>query len=145
MAVLIDTNILLRSSQRVQPRSVIAARATNILDSKNEDLVVLPQNIVEFWAVATRPLSVNGLGLTVNQTILEVNRLSLLFELLPEVPVHGEWLRLVTKYQVLGKNVHDARLVAAMIVNGIDSILTFNVPDFARYSEIKALDPALVT
>lgn len=145
MAVVIDTNMLLRSSQRVHPQSAIAARATNILDSKNEDLVVLPQNIVEFWAVATRPLSVNGLGLTVNQTILEVNRLSLLFELLPEVPIHDEWLRLVTKYQVLGKNVHDARLVAAMIVNGIDSILTFNVPDFARHSEIKALDPALVT
>jgi hypothetical protein len=32
-----------------------------------------------------------------------------------------------------------------MIVHGVDQMLTFNVPDFARYAEIHALDPALVT
>lgn len=45
------------------------------------------------------------------------------------------------RYRVLGKNVHDARLVAAMAVYGVRDILTFNGPDFARYAEISVLDP----
>jgi hypothetical protein len=33
------------------------------------------------------------------------------------------------------------RLVAAMLVHGITHILTFNTKDFARYSEIIAVNP----
>ncbi len=46
------------------------------------------------------------------------------------------------KYQVIGKNAHDTRLVAAMIVHGIPRILTFNTTDFQRYQEITAISPA---
>jgi hypothetical protein len=46
----------------------------------------------------------------------------------------------VAGYQVSGKNAHDARLVAAMLVHGIESILTFNTQDFFRYGEIRVLD-----
>lgn len=50
----------------------------------------------------------------------------------------------MTHYSVSGKNAHDARLVAAMRVHGIDSILTFNAQDFVRYTEIRVLDAAKV-
>ena len=40
-----------------------------------------------------------------------------------------------------GKTTHDARLVAAMNVHGISSILTFNVQDFARYAAKSAVHP----
>jgi hypothetical protein len=42
---------------------------------------------------------------------------------------------------ISGKNAHDARLVAAMIVHGVSSILTFNAKDFTRYAEIVVVDP----
>jgi predicted nucleic acid-binding protein len=42
---------------------------------------------------------------------------------------------------VLGTKVHDARLVAAMNVHGIERILTFNTGDFARYG-IEVLLPS---
>jgi predicted nucleic acid-binding protein len=42
----------------------------------------------------------------------------------------------VTTYKVIGVQVHDARLVAAMRVNGIQRLLTFNGDDFLRYKEI---------
>jgi predicted nucleic acid-binding protein len=45
------------------------------------------------------------------------------------------------KYQVVGKNAHDARLVAAMIVHGIERILTFNNTHFQRYQEIDVISP----
>jgi predicted nucleic acid-binding protein len=63
-----------------------------------------------------------------------------LFLLLPEVPLQDAWERLVTGNRVSGKNAHDARLVAAMVVHGIESILTFNTQDFIRYKEIRVLD-----
>ena len=43
-------------------------------------------------------------------------------------------------HAVSGKNVHDARMVAAMVVHGVESILTFNTQDFLRYGEIRVLD-----
>ena len=67
-----------------------------------------------------------------------------LFTLLPEEPMQAEWERLVAMYRVSGKNSHDARLVAAMVVHGVGSILTFNVQDFVRYDGITVLDPRLV-
>ncbi len=49
-------------------------------------------------------------------------------------------------YGVSGVQVHDARLVAAMISHGATHILTFNTADFARYAPegIMAVDPATV-
>jgi predicted nucleic acid-binding protein len=144
MATLLDTNILLRAAQPKHRHFEMAMQALDTLRDRNELPVIVQQNIVEFWAVATRPLSGNGLGLTTDQTIAEFNELEGIFLILPEIPIQEEWQRIVIQHQVSGKSVHDARLVAAMIVHGVESILTFNVPDFLRYREISVLDPARV-
>jgi predicted nucleic acid-binding protein len=140
MAVLLDTNILLRLAQPHHPSAAVATRALRTLRSNNEILHIAPQNIVEFWAVATRPVAANGLGYSTEQATAEVDALKRLFVLLPELPLQDVWERLVTDYRVSGKNVHDARLVAAMVVHGIGSILTFNAQDFLRYGAIRVLD-----
>ena len=65
-----------------------------------------------------------------------------LFPLLPEsISIFEEWEQVVTKYRVSGKNTHDARLVAAMKLNGIRKILTFNVQDFTRYKDVEPIHP----
>ena len=144
MTILLDTNILLRISQPHTAHARIADRALDALRTGNEALHIVSQNLVEFWAVATRPATDNGLGLTVEQAMGQVLALKRLFVLLPEIPLQGEWERLVTTYRVCGRNSHDARLVAAMMVHGTRSILTFNVQDFTRYAGITVLDPRLV-
>jgi len=50
--------------------------------------------------------------------------------------VYSEWKRLVMTYKVIGVQVHDARLVAAMKVNGVKRLLTFDAQDFLRYKDI---------
>ena len=140
MAVLLDTNILLRLTQPHHPSAPVAARALRSLRANNEMLHIAQQNIVEFWAVATRPIAANGLGYSTEQATAEVDALKRLFVLLPELPLQDTWERLVADYRVSGKNAHDARLVAAMVVHGIESILTFNTQDFLRYGEIRVLD-----
>jgi hypothetical protein len=48
----------------------------------------------------------------------------------------------VRQYDVVGRAVHDAQLVASMLVNGITHILTLNGADFQRYvAEITVVHP----
>ena len=42
---------------------------------------------------------------------------------------------------VSGVQVHDTRLVAAMLVYKIPRILTFDADDFTRYTQIEILKP----
>src|SRR5258707_66747 len=51
------------------------------------------------------------------------------------------WKRLVTEHGVIGNQVYDARLVAAMTVHGVGRIVTFNAGDFIRYG-IEVIDPS---
>lgn len=60
-----------------------------------------------------------------------------LFPKLPEQPaVYAEWRKLVAQFSVSGLQVHDARLVATMLVHSINHILTVNTDDFTRYTSI---------
>lgn len=98
--------------------------------------------MIEFWAVATRPLESNGLALSISETIQELAQLKQFLSLKADIPeIYAEWENLVARHQVIGKKVHDARLVAAMIIHKIDHLLTFNTADFKRFSKITVVDP----
>ena len=146
MSVLIDTNILTRAAQPSHPMHNEALDAVDVLRGRGEELCVVPQNLIEFWAVATRPLSANGLEMKIAEAQAELGRIKDLFRLLPETPaLFSEWESLVVQYGVSGKNTHDARLVAAMNIHGLTQLLTFNVGDFNRYSPaITSVSPAQV-
>ncbi|MGH9960699.1 MAG: hypothetical protein ACREBC_26855, partial [Pyrinomonadaceae bacterium] len=45
------------------------------LRKTGEELCIVPQNLIEFWAVATRPLAENGLELTIDEAVQETNKL----------------------------------------------------------------------
>ena len=57
---------------------------------------------------------------------------------------HSTFLKILSTYCVVGKQVHDARLVAMMLAWQIDNILTLNDRDFRRYESegIKVVTPA---
>lgn len=61
--ILTDTNILLRSLHPEHPHHDVAENALSTLRLSGETLCVAPQNLVEFWAVATRLRSENGFGM----------------------------------------------------------------------------------
>ena len=120
-----------------------AVRAVELLFERGEELYVVPQNLIEFWAVATRPIERNGLGMTAEQADAEIATLRRRVPLLRDIPpIFEEWHRLVTMNAVVGVRVHDVHLVAAMIVHGLTRILTFNAADFRRYGEITVVSPA---
>ncbi len=143
--MLVDTNLLIRALQPHHPLHAAADGAITVLRSQNRRLYVAPQNLVEFWTVATRPVGANGLGMSTSAAGKEIERLERFFIVLRETPeLYPAWKRLVFEHQVSGKPSYDARIVAAMQVHGIASILTFNPSDFKRYPLIEVFDPAAV-
>jgi predicted nucleic acid-binding protein len=73
---LFDTNVLLRASDTASVVHAVTARAVFTLLSHGHELYVTAQNLIEFWAVATRPVNANGLGWSIEDTEKEVERLS---------------------------------------------------------------------
>lgn len=151
MSVLADTNILLRWVQPSHPLNAAATENVARLLASGKDVCFTPQNIAEFWNVATRPVASNGLGLDVAAARRGVELIEEILTLLPETPaVYAEWKRLVIAHGVAGVRVHDARLVASMNAHGVRTILTFNTDDFLRYTTdnrhpIKVLHPSLAS
>ena len=117
---LCDTNLLLRLVDAPSPQHPIAAGALARLFREGHEIFITAQNLVEFWAVATRPVEANGLGWSPETTFNQVVTLQQKFPLLADSPgVFAEWLTLVREFSVSGKRVHDARLVAVLNANQI--------------------------
>ena len=137
MSHLIDTNILLRRQDADQAQLGVAARALIHLRGQGERLCVARQNLIEFRNVASRPLDKNGLGLSATEADLELDKAERDFDTLPENDVnYAVWRQLIAAKGVSGKQVHDARLVASMLVYGITHLLTFNGADFRRFEAL---------
>jgi len=72
----------------------------------------------------------------------EIERLERFFTVLRDTPaVYPAWKQLVKDHRVGGKPAHDAKLVAAMQVHRLTSILTFDKAGFSRYPAIQIFDP----
>ena len=132
--ILLDTNILLRYVSPADTDYATVDAAIEALRAGGELLCVVPQNFYEFWASATRPTSANGLGLSVAECRVQVDRIKQAFRLLPDDDgLFDEWDALVGAYSCRGRVSFDARLVAAMRTHGVTRLLTFNGSDFARF------------
>jgi len=139
---LVDTNILLRMTRRSDPQHQLVDTALAQLAGQGTVLHYTHQNIAELWNAMTRPLDRNGFGLTVADAEREVRAIEGGMIFLPDGDaVYREWRRIVVQHSVLGVQIHDARLAAAMYVHRVSHILTLNVSDFSRFSGLITVHP----
>ena len=139
---LLDTNILLRMTRRSDPQHQVVDAALAQLAGQGTILHYTHQNIAELWNAMTRPPERNGFGLTVTDAEREVQVIEAGMIFLPDnEAVYREWRRIVVQHSVVGVQVHDARLAAAMYAHRVNHILTVNVSDFSRYSGLTAVHP----
>ena len=139
---LADTNLLLRLADPASAQHAIATKALAQLFRRGDEVFLTPQNFIEFWAVATRPVEANGFGWNRERTAREVAELQKRFPLLVDSPeVFVRWLALVKQLPVTGKRVHDARLVAVLEVHAVENLLTFNLADFVNFPLLSLVDP----
>jgi predicted nucleic acid-binding protein len=132
-----NSNILLRISRRDDPDHGIVDGALERLLREDAALYYTHQNIAEFWNVWTRPADKNGFGLSGETAEREIGKFEGMMEFAADnAGVYERWRQIVWDCRVKGVQVHDARLVAAMLVHGIPNLLTLNVADFARYAGV---------
>lgn len=143
MLYLVDTGVLLRLFKRDDPNWRTIRQSISHLRKQGHGLVLSLQNVAEFWNVCTRPADARGgFGLTIEQTYRRLRVAERLCSILPERPtMYSVWANLVKVNSAKGVQVHDARLVAFMLTQSIDRIVTLNRSDFTRYSGIQAFTP----
>ena len=144
MDALVDTNILLRTLTPRTGQGAAARRTIRMLRRRRRRLCIVPQTTMELWSVFTRarPPQSNGLGLEISLVERYVRFIEGFFSGLPDrEEIHREWRRLVFAHRVVGRQVFDARLVAAMAIHGVAHVLTFNATDFQRYPQVTVVHP----
>lgn len=144
--ILLDSNILLRYANPLDLMHARTESALNAFLAGGSTVCIVPQNLYEFWVVATRPANANGLALTTDQAAHHLASFQRAFTLLTDPPgLFREWESLVRTNKIQGKPSHDARIVAAMRLHGITQILTFNTADFTRFPGLTPIEPANVS
>jgi predicted nucleic acid-binding protein len=139
---LVDTNILLRMTRRSDPQHPLVDTALERLVLQGTALYYTHQNIAELWNAMTRPIPRNGFGLTVAEADREVRMIEAGMLFLPDTEAaYREWRKIVVQTGVSGVQVHDARLAAVMAVHNVRHILTLNVADFSRFTDLTAVHP----
>lgn len=142
MRILLDTNLLVRTAEPRNPARETALAAIQNLERSGFEPCIVPQVLYEYWVVCTRPSIQNGLGLTTVQASNDLERLQQLFVVLHDEPaLFNLWSTIVKSHDVSGKNAHDARLVAAMMLHQVTHLLTFNDADFTRFTSITVMTP----
>lgn len=142
MRALLDTNILVRHTNREDPRQPAIRATLDSLAAGGDELCICAQSIVEFWALSTRPTSANGLGMEPSAARTQVDDILRVFTLLPDpAPLLPLWLEMCSQREVRGRQAYDARLVALMVASGISRFVTLNPADFARYPMLELIVP----
>lgn len=135
--ILIDTNILIHSNLATSPHySNVTAKLLQFAQ-QDEELAICPQVLYEFYVVATRPETKNGLGIANDKALEEIDRFMEIYTFIEDpLILFNTWLGLMKQYGSLGKTAHDGRIFAFMQAQAIENIYTLNPNDFNRYTDI---------
>jgi predicted nucleic acid-binding protein len=133
---MLDTNILLTATDEGRAGYKVALDLLNNWPAQGTTLYTSGQVIREYLGVATRPAAQNGLGLTVPDALDNARAFRSRMRLLTEdAKVANRLAELLRETKSGGKQVHDANVVATMLVHGVDTVVTLNTVDFARFGQ----------
>jgi predicted nucleic acid-binding protein len=133
----LDTNVLLTATDESRPQHREATRLLAESTRRGLRLAGSGQILREYMVVASRPIRANGFGLNVRDVVGNVDELRRHLQLFDETQdVAGKLRQLALKYDLQGKGLHDANIVATMATHGIRTLVTQNHDDFARFDEI---------
>lgn len=141
LSLFVDTNILVYASLAHSPLNAQAQQALQSYNQKGADIWISRQIIREFLATLTRP-QVFAYPTSTTSLRAEVELFTRQYHIAEDnAEVTERLLQIVGSVPVGGKQVHDANIVATMQVYGVTHLLTHNVSDFARYSQLITVVP----
>jgi predicted nucleic acid-binding protein len=136
-AVFVDTNIWVYATNPESQFFEFAQKKLNDLQDAENEIFISTQIIKEYTRVLT-----SEANFTYSEIRKKVNFLRTNFNLLDETAdVMAIFEELIENHKVKGKPVYDCCIVASMIHNNIETLLTHNVTDFnPRYeNQIKVI------
>lgn len=132
----VDTNVLVYGTVQGNPWYDEARQWLATLLNQGHSLCITTQILREYLVVLMRG-DVFEQALTVNQVLAQNEGLLPSLAVLDE-PIDAANLlgTLVRRYQIQGKSIHDANVVAVMLKHGVRRLATYNSADFERYEDI---------
>jgi len=132
----VDTNGLLTATDKSRQLNCEALKLLSGTIGLDKRLAISGQVVREYLVVATRPVADNGLGLSAGQAEANVSEFLRHLALYDETEAVPKQLRqLATAHNLHGQRLHDANIVATMMVHRIRTLLTQNGTDFAPFSD----------
>lgn len=133
--VFVDTNVLLRAFHSAFPEHErVRALFDRLLDEEH-DLWISRQVIREYLVQVTHPRTFVS-PLTLEQVLHQLAAFETLFDIADDThEVTAHLLALLQTYQIRGKQIHDANIVATMHAYNLSTLLTLNVDDFQRFAD----------
>lgn len=145
-SVFLDTNILVFANVAEAPFHEIAHAANETRYNAGTELWISRQIIREYLATLTRPQTFSKpqpTSTAIERARFFQNR----FRVAEDGPqVTEKLLELMEQVPIGGKQVHDANIVATMLIHGVHHLLTHNTADFARFSQfitVRSLEASL--
>jgi predicted nucleic acid-binding protein len=144
--VFIDTNVLIYAKLAAAPLHALALERLRALqDRADVELWLSRQVLREYLAAMTRPQVVTPM-VPMNLLANDVRDFVRRFRIADDSrTVTEKLLMLIEQKGVSGKQIHDANIVATMQTYGITELLTHNVADFTRYSDLIRLSPLQIS
>ncbi len=135
--ILIDSNILVYAINRDSPKH---KRAKAYLADHQKELALAQQNILEtVWVLTHRKFTH---PMTSRAALDAASRIATVATLI--TPVRATYYLacdLIKQHRLSGDRVFDAYLAATMLTNGVTSIATDNVGDYAGFRGIAVINP----
>jgi predicted nucleic acid-binding protein len=140
----VDTNVLIYATRPASPWHSQAIEALTAEIDQGVPIIISPQILREYLAAVTRPAPDNS-------TTPLADALSNVAAFRSAYRVVDESLAVVVAIETIldqtptiGRQIHDANIVATMLAHGVRRLLTHNTDDFARFSHLITVVP-LVT
>jgi len=140
-SVFLDTNILVYASVPESPLHLVAINAIQSYEQAGTQLWISRQVLREYLATLTRP-QLYTQPIPILRVTAEIRFFQNRFRMAEDnSQVTQRLLSLMEEIPVGGKQVHDANIVATMLVYHIPQLLNHNTGDFSRFSQAIAVLP----
>ncbi len=131
--VFVDTNVLVHANDADSPFHQDARARLLEIQTAGCEIWINRQVLREYAVVVSRKMNEKN-AFDASTLNADLERFEAEFWVADETSAVTEKLRiLVETYQVKGKPIHDANIVATMQANSIGKLLTGNVQDFKRF------------
>jgi len=141
--VFVDTNVLVYANVLAYPLHSVAVECIQSFIDAEIELWLSRQVLREFIAAVTRPQTY-GNPQPIGVVVTRVQTFQAQFRVAEDNPqVTTQLLNLLQRFPTAGRQVHDANIVATMLTARIDRLLTHNVKDFDRFSDLITVIPLI--